>query len=120
VGQLAAGRSIEYLPIVRWRDVRLPRWARGNDRFVCAEICGDSLKDKGIFDGDIALIHLTHDITPGDLAAILTPEGMLIKFVFVEDGKLRLESANRKYPSRYFDLADVEVQGRVIRTERDW
>lgn len=121
VGQLAAGKSIEYLPIVRWRDVRLPRWAKQSDRFVVAEICGDSLSGVGVFDGDLALIHLTTEIHQGDLAAILTPEGMLIKFVHVEDdGRVRLESASKNYPPRWFEATDVEVQGRVIRTERDW
>ncbi len=69
----------------------------------------------------MALIHLTHHINSGDLAAVLTPEGMLIKFAYLEDdGRVRLESGHTNYPPRWFDGGDVKIQGRVVRTERDW
>lgn len=121
VGQIAAGSSIEFLPIMRFRDVRLPRWANAKDKFVIAEVCGDSLVERGVFNGDMALILLTHEIKQGELAAVRTPEGMLIKFVYEEaDGRIRLESAHRNHPPRRFDAEDIEIQGRVVRTERDW
>lgn len=88
---------------------------------MVAEICGDSLESKGVKAGDFALVHLTRDISQGDLAAICTPNGMLIKFVFVEhDGRVRLESAHPDYPPICFEMGDIDIQGRVVRTERDW
>jgi SOS-response transcriptional repressor LexA len=121
VAQLGAGKSVEYLPIVKFRDVRLPSWARVGDRFVIIEVCGDSLKKHRIFNGDFALVHLTKDIKQGDLVGVLTPIGMLVKYVYLElDGHVRLESSDKKnYPPMWFELSEVEIQGKVVRIERD-
>jgi SOS-response transcriptional repressor LexA len=122
MGQVAAGASIEYLPTVEWREVRLPDWARDGDRFVLSEVCGDSLSGAGIYDGDFALIHINaEDIRDGDLIAALTPDGMLIKFFWHNyDNRVRLEGANPSWPVRYYEPEDITIQGKVIRTERDW
>lgn len=116
-GQLGAGASVEFLPTVKWRQVRLPRWARNSDRFIVSEICGDSLIGAGIFDGDLALVYLTQDIRQGDLVAALTPEGMLVKFLGYQDGQIRLDSANPHYPPHYYEPADITIQGKIVRTE---
>jgi repressor LexA len=122
VGQLAAGASVEFLPTVRTRIVRLPKWAEESDQFVLSEVCGDSLTGAGIQDGDFALIHLNPiEIHDGDLVAAFTPDGMLIKFIWHNhDGLMRLESANPNWPTRYYDPTDITIQGKVVRTERDW
>lgn len=124
VGQVCAGKtgeSIECLAIIKWRDIRLPSWAKPNDRFCAAEINGDSLKNDGIFDGDFAIIHITQDLSDGNLAAVFTSYGMLIKYIFLNaDGRVRLESANDEYPPLYFEPIEITIQGKVIRTERDY
>jgi repressor LexA len=121
VGQCAAGRGVEFLPIVQFRDVRLPSWARPSDRFVIANICGNSLSGKGIFDGDLALVHLTKYIQQGDLVvACCHGSEIVIKFFHAEQsGRICLSSANKKYEPRYFDAHEIDVQGRVVRIERD-
>lgn len=116
-GQLGAGTSVEFLPSVKWRKVKLPRWAKASDHFVLSEICGNSLIGAGIHDGDFALIHLTANVREGDLVAALTPLGMLVKFLAYRNGKIRLQSANPEYAPYEYDPAEVTVQGRVIRTE---
>lgn len=100
----------------------MPAWADDSDRFVLSEVCGDSLRNAGIYDGDYALIHLNcEEVRDGDLVAAFTPDGMLIKFFYHNhDGHIRFESANPAWPARYYDPEDVTIQGKVIRTERDW
>ncbi len=121
VAQVAAGSPVEYLPFLEWRDVRLPSWATEHDEFVAVRVCGESLKDIGVNDGDYAVVHLTGDVRNGDLCAVLSPNGLMIKFLKRHsDTTVCLESANPAYPARYFDVEDVVVQGRVVRTERDW
>lgn len=121
---MAAGSPVEYLPFVEWRDVRLPSWANERDRFVVVRVCGDSLLHNpsvSVRNGDYALVHITGDVREGDLAAVLTPQGMMLKFVYHGEGDtVRLDSANPAFPSLYFDASDVTVQGRVVRTEHDW
>jgi phage repressor protein C with HTH and peptisase S24 domain len=121
--ECAAGSAVEYLPFVKWREVRTPSWAKEHDRFVLAQICGDSLLGYPNFPvkhGDYALIHLTGDVREGDLAAVLTPQGMMIKFLHNQTGgMLRLESANPDYAAVYYDASEVQIQGRVVRLEHD-
>lgn len=122
VGQADAGRGVEFLPIVSFRDVRLPSWAKPSDRFVLANICGNSLRDKGIFDGDLALVHLTAQVFQGDLViACCHGSEIVIKYFYLEQGgRVCLKSANRTYPPRYFESDQIEIQGKVIRIERDF
>jgi repressor LexA len=122
LGEIGAGKgasSIEYLPIVRWRDIRLPSWAKPYDRFFVAEICGDSLEPY-VHDGDYAIVHKTVECKQGELVAILTPEGMLIKLYYIEGEQVRLESFNPEFPPQFFSTNEVTIQGRVVRTEHDW
>jgi SOS-response transcriptional repressor LexA len=123
VVEMAAGSPVEFLPFLEWREIRLPSWAHENDRFFVARVCGDSLLNAtrvSVQNGDYALVHLTGDVRDGDLAAILTPEGMMLKFVYREGEQVRLESRHPNFPTRHFDASDVVVQGRVVRTEHDW
>jgi repressor LexA len=121
---MAAGSPVEYLPFIEWRDVRLPSWANEHDRFVSVKVCGDSLLHAPrapVRSGDYALVHLTGDVREGDLAAVLTPRGMTLKFIFNEPGgRIRLEPANPAFEVEYFDASEVTIQGRVVRTEHDW
>lgn len=121
---MAAGSPVEYLPFVEWRDVRLPSWATDYDRFVVVRVCGDSLKTNvgfSVQNGDYALVHLTGDVREGDLAAVLTPRGMMLKFIHNEPGGMvRLESANPDFPPHQYEASEITIQGRVVRTEHDW
>lgn len=111
---LFAGGSgnIEYLPFVNFREVRI----RGTykHQLVAAEICGDSLVEEGIFDGDLAVVELTHEARDRQLVAVLTPQGMMAKFYYQEpDLTIRLESRNKDYQPLYFRPHQVVVQGIV-------
>jgi SOS-response transcriptional repressor LexA len=121
VGQVAAGDpvdGVEYLPFIKWYETHVPDWARENDHFFGIEIVGDSLNKLGIATGDIAVVYRTHDVRDGDLAAVLTPFGTTIKFVFSEIGNtVRLEGASDSYIARSFDVEDVTIQGRVVNVE---
>jgi SOS-response transcriptional repressor LexA len=60
-------------------------------------------------------------VREGDLAAVLTPTGMMLKFIHNEPGgRIRLDPANPQFESHYYDASEVTIQGRVVRTEHDW
>lgn len=123
---VGASRSmpIEFLPIVKWREIRPIPGARPNDRFCAAHVNGDSLKDEAIQDGDYAIIRLTfdrHEVTPGKLVAVLAPVGLLVKRIYpMPGGRVRLASSNGDYEDLHFDACEVTVQGIVVRVERDY
>lgn len=121
---MTAGGPVEYPPFAEWREVRIPSWANEDDRFVIIRVRGDSLMSgdgRSVHNGDYAVVHLTDDVTDGALAAVLTPAGMTLRFLFREPGKrIRLQASSPDFPPDYFDSAEIVIQGRVIRTEHDW
>jgi SOS-response transcriptional repressor LexA len=121
---VGASRSLEHLPIQEWRDIRPIKNARPFDRFCAARVSGNSLYDDGIFDGDYIISRLNFElaeITPGKLVVALTPYGLLVKHIYqMLDGRIRLVSANPVYTDLVIDAADVEIQGIVVRVERDF
>ena len=121
---IGASRSIEHLPIREWRDIRPIKNARPFDRFCAARVSGNSLLDDGIHDNDYIIARLTFElseITPGKLVAVLTPYGLLIKHIYLQlDGRVRLVSANPVYEDIVLDTTDAEIQGIVVRVERDF
>ena len=111
---LFAGGSgnIEYLPFISWREVSTRGSYKG--RLVAAEICGESLTEEGIFDGDLAVIELTYEARNGQLVAALTPQGMMAKYFYQEpDYTVRLESRNQAYLPLYFRPHQISVHGIV-------
>jgi SOS-response transcriptional repressor LexA len=121
---VGASRSVEHLPILEWREIRPIKNARPFDRYCAARVSGNSLYDDGIYDGDIVIARLNFELTeiyPGKLAVVLTPLGLLVKHIYVSlDSKVRLVSANPVYEDIVLDCDDVEIQGVVVRVERDF
>ena len=68
--------------------------------------------EKGIYDGDIAIIKKTNNIKNGNIAAVLTIDNeVTLKTIKVENNKVHLIPANKNYKDKIFDLKDVQIQG---------
>lgn len=83
---------------------------------------GDSMKDIGIGDGDIAIVRKQEDIECGELAVIVIngDEGTL-KRVRKFDGGIILEAANPVYPPRVFteeSLQLIHIVGKVLEVRK--
>lgn len=83
---------------------------------------GDSMKDLGINDGDIAIVRQQDDVECGELAVVIVngDEGTL-KRVRKFDGGIVLEAANPDYPPRIFtgeDLNKIKIMGKVLETRK--
>jgi repressor LexA len=80
---------------------------------------GDSMKDIGIFDGDVAVVRLQDDVENGELAIVLVNDEGMLKRVRKEKGVLMLESANPDYPPMIFTSDnEVKIIGRVMEIRR--
>lgn len=79
---------------------------------------GDSMTGLGIFEGDIAFVHIQPEVESGELAVVAVDgeEGML-KRVIRHGDTLLLESANAAYPTRVFtgsEMSTVRIVGKVL------
>lgn len=89
---------------------------------VAFRCTGDSMKDIGITDGDLAIVRLQDDIESGELAVVTIngDEGTL-KRVRKFDGGIILEAANQEYPPRVFtgqELALIRIVGKVLEVRK--
>lgn len=89
--------------------------------FVCK---GDSMKDIGISDGDIAIVRRQCTIENGELAVvIINGEEGTLKRVRYHDSVMILEAANPAYPPRIFsgkEMNVVKIFGKVIQVRKNF
>lgn len=83
---------------------------------------GDSMKDMGIGDGDIAIVRKQEDVECGELAVVVIngDEGTL-KRVRKFDSGIVLEAANPDYPPRIFtgeNLQLIHIVGKVLEVRK--
>ena len=89
---------------------------------VAFRCTGDSMKDIGITDGDLAIVRLQEDVECGELAVVTIngDEGTL-KRVRKFEGGIILEAANQEYPPRVFtghELALIRIVGKVLEVRK--
>jgi repressor LexA len=111
VGQVAAGAPIlaeehveEYLEI--------PDVIGGDAGDFVLRVQGDSMKDAGILDGDFVVVRSGEDADNGEIVVALLGEEATVKRFYRENGKVRLQPANKAYkPIR---TTEATVVGRVV------
>lgn len=60
-------------------------------------VSGDSMKEAGVFDGDILVVDRAAEARPSDIVVAQTDNGFTVKRLSRECGHLRLVSANPGY-----------------------
>lgn len=101
-----------------FRDVsRIPK-STIQDRFIGVPVTGDSLKNVGIFHGDILITKVTHQYLPEKIGVWQTPHGRTAKFAYEEfDGGVVLHNKNGW--SQKWQADEIKLIGIVVRVERD-
>ena len=88
---------------------------RGRELFAL-RICGDSMMQAGILDGDIVVVHKTSVASNGDIAVALIEDEATVKTFYKEDGHFRLQPENPMYEPIIVD--DCMILGTVISVVR--
>ena len=81
------------------------------------EVQGDSMIDALVDDGDIVVLRKTEDVRNGDMVAawLTEEESTTLKYLFREQGKVRLQPANPAYePVILKGSGSLVVQGKVV------
>lgn len=97
--------------------------ARRGDYFL--RICGDSMIDSHIYDGDLVYVKKSEVINSGQIGIVLVGDEITIKKVYYKDNLMILEASNPKYESRFFSKEEIEelpvkVMGVVKFVRRDF
>lgn len=87
----------------------------GGESLFCLRISGDSMRDCGIFDGDIAICEPRQYAENGEVVAVLIHhEEATVKRFFLRSGGIELHPENDAYPVMRYGFGEVLVQGKVV------
>ncbi len=78
-------------------------------------VCGDSMRDERINDGDILVVDRACEADHEDIVIARVGADFLVRKLSIEHGRLRLLPANDAYqPIEIADGSDFEVWGKVL------
>jgi repressor LexA len=90
----------------------------GDNLFVL-QVHGDSMRDVGIFDGDLAICQPRQYAENGEIVvALVNSEEATVKRFFLHRDRIELRPENPDYPAMYFGFDEVLVQGKVVGIQR--
>ncbi len=112
IGSIAAGNAIEAIENSD-EFISVPNTiVSPNFKYFGLKVKGLSMIEKGIFDGDIAVIKKTNNIENGKIAAVLTSDNeVTLKTVKIERNKIILIPANKSFEIKEYKLGEIQVQG---------
>jgi repressor LexA len=91
---------------------------RGQNLFAL-RVKGDSMKNIGILNGDLAICEPRQYAQNGEIVvALLNGEEATVKRFFLHDDHIELRPENVKYQSMRYSFGDVLIQGKVIGIQR--
>lgn len=117
LGRVAAGAPI--LAVEEAQDsVRIDRVLVGDKREVFGlRICGDSMIEDGIFDGDFVFVEKTPTARSGEIVIVLIENDATCKRYYPEGDRIRLQPANSAMAPIYLhkrDFRETMILGRVV------
>ena len=112
LGSIAAGDPIEAIENAD-EFIRVPsNLISPNNQYFGLKVNGLSMIEKGIFDGDIAIIKKTNTSLNGKIAAVLTNDNEItLKTVYLKNNKIHLVPANKNYKEKVLNINEVQIQG---------
>jgi repressor LexA len=111
LGVVAAGKPM--LAEENW-DGTLPihsTFLKKNKQYFALRVKGDSMKDAGILDKDLALIQKQNTARNGEIVVAVVDEAVTLKRFFKEANRVRLQPENSEYNPIY--SRDVRLLGKL-------
>ena len=112
LGSIAAGDPIEAIENTN-EFINVPSsFLSSHNQYFGLKVRGLSMIDKGICDGDIAIIKKTSSVLNNKIAAVLTVDNEItLKIINIKDNKIHLIPANKSYAEKVLNVSDVQIQG---------
>jgi repressor LexA len=112
LGSIAAGDPMEAIENPN-EFVTVPStFLSPHNQFFGLKVNGLSMIDKGICDGDIAIIKKTNSVLNGKIAAVLTRDNEItLKIIKIKNNTIHLIPANKSYTEKILNVNEVQIQG---------
>ncbi|GHU81288.1 LexA repressor [Spirochaetia bacterium] len=118
LGVVAAGKPI--LAEENW-DGSIPihnSLLKSKKQYFALKVRGDSMKNAGILDSDMALIQKQNIARNGEIVVAVVDEAVTLKRYFKETNRVRLQPENTEYQPIYSQ--DVRILGRLAYVLRSY
>ena len=112
LGSIAAGDPIETIENPD-EFISVPsNLISANHMYFGLKVNGLSMIEKGIFDGDVAIIKKTNIALNGKIAAVLTRDNEItLKTINIKNNRIHLIPANKNYKEKILNIDEVQIQG---------
>jgi len=112
LGSIAAGDPIETIENPD-EFISVPsNIISANHMYFGLKVNGLSMIEKGIFDGDVAIIKKTNIALNGKIAAVLTRDNEItLKIINIRNNRIHLIPANKNYKEKILNIDEVQIQG---------
>jgi repressor LexA len=110
LGSVAAGKPL-FAEENMEGSVKLPVDYTSRGRHFALRVKGDSMKNAGILDGDIAVVRHQNDAENGNIVVALVDEAVTLKRFFLEKNRAQLRSENPAFPPIY--TQDIRILGKL-------
>ena len=116
VGRVAAGQPILAVENLEGTVVVDRDFLMRQENVFALRVHGDSMKDAGIFHGDLIFARQQKTAERGQIVVALIGEETTVKYYYAEAGRVRLEPANDAYGPIIVDNStpDFSILGRLI------
>ena len=114
LGSIAAGNPVEAIENSD-ENIQIPlHLISANKKNYVLKVEGDSMVNKGIVDGDKAIIEYCNDAENGDIVvALINDNEVTLKKLKKDKDKLYLIPANDNYKIQSFNLDEIKIQGKL-------
>lgn len=118
VGEVAAGTDVLAQENIE-ETIPVPADFTGDGDLFALTVRGDSMVDKGIFDGDLVIARSQSEAREGEIVIAGIPgEEATVKTYSREGGKVVLLPANERLAPMVFEPDEVQLFGRVVTVMR--
>ena len=117
LGNVAAG-----LPLLAEENlegtIRMPSEQLGSGSHFALHVRGDSMRNAGIMDGDLAVFRQQPVAENGDIVVAMVEEAVTLKRFYREKNRVRLQAENPAYPPIF--TQNVRVLGKLAHLIRSY
>ena len=89
------------------------------ENLFALKIQGESMRDLGMYDGDIIIVERTSNIRKGDVVVALVHNEVTVKSYYPQNNRIiELHPANPDFKIQSYPASEVDIQGKVVLLQR--